>query len=168
MSIDLKESSANEKQVDVETLPDGELIDFILERFHQCHRRQLKELITLAGRVEGQHGNHQLCPRGLARFLEAMSAELEQHMFKEENILFPMIRAGQGGMASGPISVMMHEHDEHGAAIDKLGELTHQLQLPSDACGSWRQLYSDLETFVADLNHHIELENTVLFARQQR
>ena len=40
-----------------------------------------------------------------------LKAELEQHMAKEEQRLFPLIKSGQGAMAIGPISVMEREHN---------------------------------------------------------
>src|SRR5690606_22474987 len=83
--------------------PDNTLIEHILTRYHDVHRQQLPELVRLATRVELVHGGHPQCPAGLAAHLEDMSAELEAHMKKEEQILFPMISRGITGMAVGPI-----------------------------------------------------------------
>lgn len=149
-----------------EKLDDSALIDHILERFHVRHREQFQSLIEKADKVEQVHHDHDACPEGLARQLRLMKDELEQHMFKEENILFPMIRSGQGQMAGGPISVMMHEHDSHAQEIAKLESLAHGLKLPEGACATWTNLYSELHEFIQDLQCHIELENQVLFNRQ--
>jgi len=46
------------------------LIEYILARFHETHRRELPELITLAHRVEERHAQHPEVPRGLAALLE--------------------------------------------------------------------------------------------------
>lgn len=149
-----------------ESLDDAQLIDFILKRFHERHRFQLDNLIALARKVEQVHKEHDQCPEGLALYLSHMSAELEQHMYKEENILFPMIKSGQGSMTVGPISVMKHEHEEHYASIKTLESKAYNLILPEQACETWKALYSELKAFISDLNAHIELENNVLFARQ--
>jgi regulator of cell morphogenesis and NO signaling len=45
------------------------LIDHILQRFHEVHRRQLPELIGLATKVEAAHAEHPDAPRGLATLL---------------------------------------------------------------------------------------------------
>jgi len=150
------------------TFGDEQLIDFILRRFHERHRAQFHELIDLATRVEEFHGDHELCPRGLAMYLSIMRQELEQHMYKEEMILFPMIRTGQGYMAAAPISVMRAEHEEHAQAIRGLEERVNHLQLPEDACRTWRSLYRGIEELISDLHTHMEIENDVLFARQHQ
>lgn len=145
--------------------PNEELIEHILNRFHDVHREQLPELIRLAQRVERVHGNRPDCPAGLAAQLENMLAELESHMAKEEQILFPMIARGMAGMAAAPVAVMRHEHDDHGAALEGVLALTNDITLPADACNTWRALYLGLATFRDDLMEHIHLENNVLFNR---
>ena len=64
-----------------------------------------------------------------------------------------------------PIHVMMHEHGEHEQSVARLIELTTNFTPPAEACSSWQRLYAELQTLVNDLQDHIELENTVLFAR---
>lgn len=142
-----------------------ELIEHILERFHQVHREQLLELIRLAERVETVHGNRPECPNGLAAHLHYMKAELEGHMQKEEQILFPMLVGGMSAMAAGPINIMRQDHDDHQQAIDKISELTNNITPPAGACNTWKALYLSLQQFKEDLEAHIELENNVLFAR---
>jgi len=149
-----------------ETLSDADLIDHILTRYHKVHRAQLTELRRLAARVESVHGSHPACPQGLSAHLDDMAQDLEQHMLKEENILFPMLSKGMGNMASGPISVMLHEHAEHQAALRKIVSLTQELSLPEGACNTWRALYFGLEEFMQDLATHMHLENEILFKRQ--
>ncbi|MGP0084796.1 MAG: DUF542 domain-containing protein, partial [Steroidobacteraceae bacterium] len=46
-----------------------ELIQLILERYHQVHRRELPELRALAQRVESVHADHAAVPKGLAEVL---------------------------------------------------------------------------------------------------
>ena len=87
------------------------------------------------------------------------------HMMKEERMLFPMINQGVGRGAAMPISVMMHEHEEHDQAIARLEELTYNFELPEGACGSWTRLYTLAKEMVDDLKDHIHLENEILFSR---
>ncbi len=142
-----------------------ELAYFILERFHARHREQLPELIRLARRVEHVHGDHQDCPTGLATHLEHMYQELESHMHKEEQILFPMLC--NGFFPAGPISVMQEEHQQHGDALDTMLTLAHQLELPPGACNTWTALYLGLKELKEDLMEHILLENEILFVEPQ-
>lgn len=149
----------------LETATEEELVEHILNRYHDTHRDQLPEIIRLAQRVERVHSGHPDCPVGLSAHLEAMQAELDNHMAKEEQILFPMILRGISGMARGPISVMRSEHEDHAGALARLNELTNALQLPEEACNTWCRLYEEIGTFRQDLQDHIDLENKVLFAR---
>ena len=148
-------------------LPDagtpGELIDHILTRFHDVHRQQLPELIRMARRVEAVHRGNPDVPAGLGDALEAMQQELLTHMHKEEAILFPMLRQGGNSFVSQPIGVMRHEHNDHGAALEHLASLTHDMTPPMGACNTWRALYAGLAQLRDDLIQHIHLENNVLF-----
>ncbi|CAJ0784787.1 iron-sulfur cluster repair protein YtfE [Ralstonia pickettii] len=149
--------------VDWTTVSPSMLIDHIVERFHDRHREQLPELIRLARRVEHVHGDREDCPVGLADLLDGMQQELESHMQKEEQILFPMLSRGHGSRAGGPIAVMRMEHDQHGDALQQLMTLTNDITLPRGACTTWRALYLGLRAFREDLMEHIHLENNVLF-----
>lgn len=141
----------------------SKLIEHILVRYHAVHRVQLTDLTTLARLIERVHADHPQCPLGLAEHLDVLRQELESHMQKEEQILFPLLQRGLGAQALGPIAVMRREHDDHNHALSQLQQLTHDLSLPGDACGSWRALYTGLATFINDLNQHIHLENNILF-----
>lgn len=148
-----------------EPLPDDAdaLIAHILTRFHETHRRELPELIRLARRVEAVHRDHDHCPKGLSSFLEETAAELEDHMMKEEMILFPMLRAGGGATAGMPIMRMRMEHDEHGERLERLAALTSEFTPPEGACTTWRALYAGCIKLDGDLREHIHLENNKLF-----
>jgi regulator of cell morphogenesis and NO signaling len=141
------------------------IIEHILTRYHQVHREQLTELIRLANRVETVHGSNKLCPVNLADHLIKVRQELEQHMQKEEEKLFPMLIEGHSNMASGPISVMMSDHEHHIESIDKIYTLTNDLSLHPEACNTWRALYLGLQEFISDINMHIHIENNILFPR---
>jgi len=141
----------------------SELIDHVYNRYHLTHRQQLPELLNMARRVETVHGDKPDCPVGLADHLTHMTHELEGHMQKEEQILFPMLRNGLVQQAAGPIHVMQNEHDDHGEALDRLMALTNDMTPPVGACNTWRALYTGLEALRHDLMEHIHLENNVLF-----
>ncbi len=140
-----------------------ELIDHILARYHARHRDQLPELIRLAQRVEEVHGDRPDCPAGLTDHLRALQQELESHMLKEEQILFPLLKQEMSAMAGGPIALMRFEHQQHGDALSDILTLTHDITLPRAACNTWRALYAALAQFRDDLMEHIHLENNILF-----
>ncbi|HHF3631615.1 TPA: iron-sulfur cluster repair protein YtfE [Haemophilus influenzae] len=162
---DLQQSTAENNDKDWTSASYAEMIDHIITRFHNRHHEQLPELITLAEKVENVHGDRDDCPIGVAAQLEKIYAELSQHLMKEEQILFPMIKMGNYAMASMPIRVMEMEHDEAGQDVEVIKSLTNNCTPPADACFSWKTLYSGINEFIDDLMHHIHLENNILFPR---
>jgi len=142
------------------------LIDHIVARYHETHRRELPELIRLARQVEKVHAGKAGVPSGLAALLERMAAELEQHMCKEELILFPAMKLQPANLVlDAPIACMRHEHDDHGEHLRELDKLTGGITLPAGACRTWQALYAGLVKLTEDLMQHIHFENNVLFPR---
>ena len=145
-----------------ETIP---LIDHILTRYHDTHRREVPELIELARKVESVHRDHPQVPIGLARLLQEVRGDLESHMKKEELLLFPAMQQHPAGGLDAPIAQMRDDHVEHGEQLRQLEDVTGGFALPEDACRSWQALYSGARKFRDDLIEHIHLENNVLFPR---
>jgi regulator of cell morphogenesis and NO signaling len=155
--------AAGERAWDEAPLP--ELVDHILTAYHRPLDRDLQGIETMARRVCRVHSAKD--PR-LAEVLKVylgLRAELEQHMLKEERILFPMILAGHGAGAGGPISVMEREHDQAAAALRRLRALTDGHIPPPDACTTWRALLAALADFEREMHEHVHLENQMLFPR---
>ncbi len=143
----------------------SQLINHIMQRFHEPLRRELPQLIGLARRTEEVHAAHRDCPRGLADLLVHVHEAVKQHLAKEEQILFPMIMAGHGAQTGGPVKVMFAEHEDHGENLAHIRKLAWNFEAPEDACPTWRSLYLGLQELEHDLMEHIHLENNILFPR---
>ena len=143
----------------------GAIIDHIVSRFHEVHRRQLPELIALSRKVEQVHAGKAGVPAGLADLMQHALGELEVHMRKEELILFPAMRREGASPLDGPITQMRDEHVEHGEFIERVTQLTNDFTPPEGACGTWRALYAGAAQFKDDLIEHIHTENNILFPR---
>lgn len=141
------------------------LIGHILDRFHAVHREELAWLIPLAQKVETVHGDHDEAPLGLTGALVALAEDLDDHMAKEERVLFPMMRAGGNPMIGQPIAVMRQDHDTADRLAAEVLAVTRNLDLPAGACRSWTALYTGLRKLLDDLQAHMALENDVLFPR---
>ncbi|HED66910.1 MAG TPA: iron-sulfur cluster repair protein YtfE [Planctomycetes bacterium] len=148
--------------------PLPELIDHILTAYHEDHRSELPRLIEMAEKVERVHAEKPTCPAGLAANLHAIQADLDMHMMKEEEILFPLIRSGRGQMAGGPIQVMEREHEDVARLLERQRELTSNYNPPEEACNTWRALFLGCKDLERALMEHIHLENNVLFPRALR
>lgn len=155
-------------QPDWRTAPVDQLINHIVGHFHERHRAQLPELIRLSRRVEMVHAGKTGCPAGLADVLEDLHQELDSHMLKEEQVLFPLLLQGNAAQAQTPISVLRLEHDHHRESLNDIMTVTENLSLPDGACNTWRALYAGLKEFREDLMEHIHLENNILFLNASR
>jgi regulator of cell morphogenesis and NO signaling len=161
-----REVTPQERIVRWDLSPIGELIDYILMKYHAGLNEELPRLEAMARKVANVHGDKD--PERLHRLVQAvleLRAELESHMLKEEQILFPVIRAGRAMGADGPIAVMMREHETAGELLRLIRELTNNYTVPPEACNTWQALWRGLEALEEDLHEHIHLENNILFPR---
>jgi len=155
--------------------PPSELVDHIVSQHHGYLRTELPRLQVLAEKVFNLHGARFPHLGELQRILGRFRDEIESHLDKEEQILFPAIVTcqnrgsalpqGQGVLARGPIACMESEHDDAGAALDQMRTLCQGFAAPEEACSSWRSLYKGLEDLESDMHRHVHEENNILFER---
>lgn len=152
------------------------LIDYIINTHHQYVRRMLPTIQAHAAKVAQVHGDNHPETRDIAAIFMEVKQELESHLMKEEQMLFPFIKqlvetekssdaAAWNGNVQQPISVMEHEHDSAGLAFDRMRKLSNVFTPPEDACTTYQLLYRELDEFERDLHMHIHLENNVLHPR---
>lgn len=145
-----------------------DLVDHIVGAYHVPLREELPRLEAMARKVARVHADRD--PEGrLPEILEtllALKAELESHMDREERELFPRLLAAQG---EAPLEIgvapYLDDHEEAGAALARLRELTDEYRPPEDACNTWRALWAGLEALERTMHEHVHLENNVLFPR---
>jgi regulator of cell morphogenesis and NO signaling len=174
---DSLENSSDEPARDWSVATLTELADHIEERHHTFMREQLPRLQELMAKVFTAHRpRHGDMLSRLQDVYQSLRKEIEQHLMKEEQILFPGIRqieayAREGGekpklhcgSVQNPIRQMEREHDNAGAALVKMRELASNYALPEDACNTFAALYDGLKDLEDDLHEHIHLENNILF-----
>jgi len=153
-------------------LPPHELVGHIIEIHHGFLRREFPRLHAMSERVAHVHGGHTPSLVEVFNVFCGLEDELNCHMVKEEEILFPAISAmsrGESGpmRLDGPIACMLHEHDAAGKALERLNEMTGGYRPPVDACNTYRALFAGLADLEEDLHRHIHLENNVLFPAAQ-
>lgn len=153
--------------------PLSDLVDHIVTKHHTYVKQELPRLDLLLNKVAGKHAEkHPELKRVLIVF-GTMRDELNSHLLKEEQILFPYIkqlesngqRRAMFGSVRNPIHMMEIEHDSAGEALRELRQITNQFTAPEEGCFSYKTLYQGLVEFEADLHQHIHLENNILFPR---
>ncbi len=169
---ELAAMSVDEIAPDWATMGVAQLVDHIEGTHHQYLWAELPRLSALAAKVLSAHGERHPELVDVVACYATIRADLEPHLTKEEQVLFPAIRtlATDGGTPSfafgstaNPISVMLAEHDTVGALLARLSDLTSGYLTPADGCASYAALSSGLAELEADTHLHIHKENNVLF-----
>lgn len=150
----------------------------IVAKHHNFVRRETPRIQALLTKVGSKHGATHSEIGEIEQLFSAVSQELSTHMLKEEQVLFPYIErmehAVQGGepippaffgTVKRPIANMVAEHDDAGALLARMRELSSGYTAPAGACPTFLALYNGLEEFERDLHHHVHLENNILFPR---
>ena len=162
-----------EKNTGYKRMADSELIRHILDTHHAYMRKALPDIYGLSFMVLRAHGKNHSYLFDLHRIFGNLRNELEAHLIKEEEILFPKIRLAEndpaylqeGGLAD-EIKETESEHDAAGSMLKELRRLTNEYALPDDACGTYAALFSGMKELEQDLHQHIHLENNILFRRR--
>jgi regulator of cell morphogenesis and NO signaling len=149
------------------------LTDHIVATYHDALRDELPRLELMASKVAKVHGAKAPHLSQLAYIVGELAADLSLHMQKEEQVLFPAIRAieiGDGHRSQPdwialPITVLQEDHDRAGELLAQLRSITSGYQPPEWACGTMRALYGGLDEFEQTMHVHVHLENNVLFPR---
>ncbi len=153
------------------------LCDHIEQTHHAYLRNELPRLAALIEKVVAAHADNHPQLWDLQQVFVALRAELEPHMFKEEQILFPAIRDMERstsrpefpfGTVANPIRMMEHEHDAAGDALTRIRRLTSDFSVPDGACNTYRVMLDSLRLLEADMHQHIHKENNILFLRANK
>ncbi|MCD6023651.1 MAG: iron-sulfur cluster repair di-iron protein [Fibrobacteria bacterium] len=159
---------------DVSTLSLAGLADHIESTHHAYLRAELPRLLAMTEKVAMVHGGKESRLLRVHDTFTLLARELSEHLDKEEQILFPMVRQLDGGAeasafhcgsVANPVAQMEREHDEAESSISELRALTDGYVPPKWACGTYRAMLSGLARFEGDLLIHIYKESTLLFPR---
>lgn len=175
------EASDKEKseQRNLDKISLKELIDHIINKHHAFLKQELPRLKNLREKVYRAHQlKHGRMLEKLGRVLEKLRNDIETHLAKEEQILFPAIKqienhVKQGGpepeihcgSITNPIDQMEYEHEAVGGFLAEIQKTTSGYEPPADACESFKALYDGLRELEDNLHEHIHLENNILFPK---
>ena len=154
------------------------LIDHILNTHHVYVRNAIPSLLAHTKKVASVHGERHPEVIEIADRFAAVAHELQNHMMKEEMILFPYIKTiARASMenttvarppfqtAQNPIRMMEAEHRVAGDEMYEIRSLSSGYAPPADACTTFKVTYQELQQFELDLHTHVHLENNILFPK---
>ena len=156
-----------------------DLIQHINTRHHEYLKLELPRLRARLDRMAMRHPDRDdaLLPRLRAVFVE-IQEDLELHLHKEEDILFPSIARMERAVANGqppppspfgtvrnPIGMMEHEHARLQEMLVRMRTIARDYAAPDYACANFRAVFNTLNELEADLHEHIHVENDILHKR---
>lgn len=147
------------------------LIKHIVQTHHEFTKKQLREIDILLFKVLKVHFRHhseELLK--VHKNFGNLKIELEEHLIKEEENLFPLIENYEITKDENVLSEIQKiikdtesEHDAAGNIIKELEKITRDFNAPEGACTSFKLVYTKIHDLEKDLFIHIYLENSVLF-----
>jgi len=167
-----KEPTAERPDVNIMSL--SELTRHIVAVHHVYTKRVLPEIAVHLDTVVRVHGGNHPKLAAIRQLFTTVRQELEPHLEKEEQMLFPYIEALTEseslpsvcfGSVSQPIAVMEQEHESAGQTFDRINALADGYRPPDDACNTYRLVLHELQELEKDLHIHIATENYLLFPR---
>ena len=164
--------------VDFQSWPTDLLLDFILKFHHRRSRSEGALINELAEKVLSVHGVNHPELRAIRQLVQEAMIDLENHLGKKEQVLFPYLSEMTQSLARGlrpgsfhcgtiksPIAVMMAEHETEGERWREIHRLTDGYTTPDDGCATYWLFMERLKLFEEGLHHHIHLENNIVFPR---
>ncbi|APC79919.1 iron-sulfur cluster repair di-iron protein [Clostridium botulinum] len=162
---------SNEEYIDWRKEKPVNLMENIVDTHHDYTKRELKEIDALLLKILkvhfGHHGEELL---KVHRLFGLLKIELEEHLIKEEENLFPLIKEYEVTKDENVkkeidkfIKETEDEHDKAGDILKELEKITRDFKAPEGACTSYRLTYDKIHNLEKDLFIHIYKENSVLF-----
>lgn len=136
----------------------------ILRREHEAVLKMLDATEQVAEQIENGVKVRPEVFNDLLEFFQIFTDKC--HHTKEEELLFPALLRKGIPSEGGPVSVMLHEHEEGRALIREMAESGRAYQ--SDAEGAGRRWTKAARAYAKLLREHISKENNVLFVLAER
>ncbi len=148
------------------------LISHIVNFHHAYLNTTLPVLGELTTKILRVHGANHKELAEVHRLFHSLKMEFEQHLIKEETLVFPRIEEFEIGksrlaleFAFEAVEELEKEHDHCGELLKKIHAVTEGYFVPADACETYDYTFSKLEELESNTFTHVHLENNILFPR---
>jgi regulator of cell morphogenesis and NO signaling len=170
------ELSAASSEEAPEAWPSFGPVDLVVHIEAVHHRylwSELPRLSALIDKILAVHGARHPELAEVQGLFNVLRADLEPHLRREEQVLFPMIRRLGGPLdpaspgaehLSVQIETFASEHETVGALLDELRGATGGYAPPADGCATYAACYRALAELEADTHLHVHKENNLLFS----
>jgi len=156
---------------EAEKWPLSFLADYIRHTHHRYAREHATTLSELISLVADRHGDQFPELKNLNHAARSFFKDIQKHVETEEKEVFPVIQIIASGSRPDEenwekrLQTLKNNHQLSSEELLHLRTLTNDYHLPKEACESWRYMYRQLMDFEKDWDHHIRLENNILFPK---
>lgn len=154
------------------------LIQYVLKFHHSYIREEGPKILNLLTSVCQTYGDENPNLIQIKQLFTLSLEDLENHLMKEEQVLFPFIDEILSayyrhaplpqfhcGSIENPISVMESEHTGEGDRFREIARLTNEYKAPQNANDDYKNVMLRLKEFEQNLHLHIHVENNIIFPR---
>jgi regulator of cell morphogenesis and NO signaling len=153
------------------SLEPSALVDDIESVHHRYLWAELPRITALLDKIVAVHGERHSELVDVQRLFGELRADLEPHLVREEQVLFPRIR--ELDIAAGDVvaddaqlvelsELLTAEHETVGALLEQLRRVTGGYTTPADGCATYAACYQALAELERDTHLHVHKENNVL------
>lgn len=137
---------------------------YIEDTHHNYLRKVLPEALELLSTIMRVHGGNHRELFKIYQLFGSLKTDLEQHLLKEENLLFPLLNNATHNITEvkSLTNEIITEHETAGDILRALRRESNDYALPEDACATYQKAYHLLVEIEGDLHQHIHLENNIL------
>lgn len=164
--------------LDTATCPLAELTQHIRDTHHGYLRRELPVIADLLKEASAARLPAADEARALARIFRVFRSTIENHLTKEEVVLFPFVERLERSLGIGepppayafgplrlPIEILEGEHLQCDWLLDEMRPQWVRWSQAEDPPGLQRRLCERLLALDADMRRHTHVEDDVLFPR---
>lgn len=151
-----------------------DLIDFIYDNYHVTTRKLIEKITAILSKLLDIHSNHSDSLREIVKIWTVFANEMHEHLKKEEEILFPLIKNFAKSNANNlkemmacPIAKMESEHESHEKNLFALKKLTQSLTSSNQAVADFSICFYEIDQLIQLTLTHVHIENNILFKRMQ-
>lgn len=150
----------------------SDLVDEIVHTHHAYLTEELPALGQFVTKIFRVHGEHHPHLKELYQLYHSLKTELELHLVKEEQDVFPLIKEYEQNPTDELKDKILRlnatleeEHQDAGDILKRMRDICTDFNPPADACNSYRITYMRLAELEDDMFQHIHKENNILFPR---
>lgn len=152
--------------------PYGEVVEHIVENYHEKLSNQMKELSKLTTTIMKVHGAEHEELFEVHRLFHIIQINMVQHIIRQESRIFPVVKRYSRRPIEELLDKAIKEINDYKSKEDNTKEILKELEIitnnytaPQDGCATYDRTYDFLKELHESIMSHLEFEDDILFKR---